>query len=175
MLAVSTSMLLTSVLTLPTLANSCHDGSYAHLLQLLSFACVTCSIMSRSCRCARKWRDRYVESKAITQQQVDRYDQGWCPRCLGICACSKCLNKAAPAVGGAAPVFSSKQEKAFALHMLAVLRPHIADFTAARDAEASFCSACPDMCKCKVISVMTALQVRRVHCCYTDTSAQLVS
>lgn len=49
--------------------------------------------------------------------------------------------KAAPVVGGGAPVFSSAQEKAFAVHMLAVLRPHIAEFTSARDAEVSSCSA----------------------------------
>ena len=121
-----------------------------------------------SCRCARKWRDKYVESKAITQEQVDRYDQGWCPRCLGICACRKCLNKAAVVVGGAAPVFSLKQEKAFALHMLAVLRPHIADFTAARDAEASFCSAyqkchwCRDASPCQMCILL-----------HTGTPAQL--
>lgn len=82
-----------------------------------------------------------MNSKVITPEQVEKYNQGWCPRCLGICACRKCLNKAAQVVGGAAPVFSAEQEKAFALHMLAVLRPHIADFTAARDAEAYFSSA----------------------------------
>ncbi|KAL3160540.1 hypothetical protein ABBQ32_010839 [Trebouxia sp. C0010 RCD-2024] len=86
-------------------------------------------------RCARKWRERFVASSAITPEQVASFDQGWCPRCLGICACKRCLVKAAAVVGGAAPVFSSAQEKAFALHMLAVLRPHIAEFTAARDAE----------------------------------------
>ena len=65
---------------------------------------------------------------------------------MGICACKRCLVKAAPAAGGAAPVFSSAQEKTFALHMLAVLRPHIADFTAARDAEASSWAAVKTVC-----------------------------
>ncbi|KAL3151375.1 hypothetical protein ABBQ38_013204 [Trebouxia sp. C0009 RCD-2024] len=101
----------------------------------------TCQSTDADCKttlcmkCARKWRERFVASSAITAEQVASFDQGWCPRCLGICACKRCLVKAAPVVGGGAPVFSSAQEKAFAVHMLAVLRPHIAEFTSARDAE----------------------------------------
>jgi len=38
-------------------------------------------------------------------------------------------------VGGAAPVFAKSQEEQFALHTLAVLKPHIDEFLAARDAE----------------------------------------
>ena len=92
--------------------------------------CVPCG-----CRCARKWRNKFTASAAVTSQQVAKYDSGWCPRCLGVCACKRCLVKPAQVVGGAAPVFSKAQEQAFALHTLAVLRPHIADFIAARDAE----------------------------------------
>lgn len=87
------------------------------------------------CRCALKWRRRFESSYAVTPAQLALFDQGHCPRCLGICACKRCLSKPSPAVGGAAPAFAKHQEQQFALHTLAVLKPHIADFLAARDAE----------------------------------------
>lgn len=71
----------------------------------------------------------------MTPNQLALFDKGHCPRCLGICACKRCLSKPSPAVGGAAPAFAKHQEQQFALHTLAVLKPHIADFLAARDAE----------------------------------------
>ncbi len=87
------------------------------------------------CRCALKWRQRFESSYAVTPAQLALFDKGWCAKCLGICACKRCLTKPSPAVGGAAPVFAKSQEKAFALHTLAVLQPHIDEFLAARDAE----------------------------------------
>lgn len=53
-------------------------------------------------------------------------------------------------------MFSLEQEKAFALHMLAVLRPHIADFTAARDAEARSYYVCSKHlpCQCMIIVIV---------------------
>jgi len=74
----------------------------------------------------------------VIPAQLAQFDQGWCPRCLGICACKRCLDKPSPVVGGAAPAFAESQEKAFALHTLAVLKPHIDDFLVARDAEVIF-------------------------------------
>jgi len=87
------------------------------------------------CRCALKWRQRFESSYAVTPAQLARFDQGCCAKCLGICACKRCLTKPSPAVGGAAPVFAKSQEEQFALHTLAVLKPHIDEFLAARDAE----------------------------------------
>jgi len=87
------------------------------------------------CRCALKWRQRFESSHAVTPAQLAQFDQGWCAKCLGICACKRCLTKPSPAVGGAAPVFAKCQEEQFALHTLAVLKPHIDEFLAARDAE----------------------------------------
>ncbi len=87
------------------------------------------------CRCALKWRQRFESSYAVTPAQLAQFDQGWCAKCLGICACKRCLTKPSPAVGGAAPVFAKSQEEQFALHTLAVLKPHIDEFLAARDAE----------------------------------------
>ena len=87
------------------------------------------------CRCALKWRQRFESSYAVTPAQLARFDQGCCAKCLGICACKRCLTKPSPAVGGAAPVFAKSQEEEFALHTLAVLKPHIDEFLAARDAE----------------------------------------
>ncbi|KAL0045073.1 hypothetical protein WJX82_007369 [Trebouxia sp. C0006] len=85
--------------------------------------------------CALKWRQRFESSYAVTPAQLARFDQGCCAKCLGICACKRCLTKPSPAVGGAAPVFAKSQEEQFALHTLAVLKPHIDEFLAARDAE----------------------------------------
>lgn len=45
------------------------------------------------------------------------------------------MSKPSPAVGGAAPAFADDQEKEFALHVLAVLKPHVDDFLKARDEE----------------------------------------
>lgn len=71
----------------------------------------------------------------MTPAQLALFDQGWCAKCLGICACKRCLTKPSPAVAGAAPVFAKSQEEEFALHTLAVLKPHLDEFLAARDAE----------------------------------------
>ena len=94
------------------------------------------------CRCALKWRQRFESSHAVTPAQLALFDQGWCATCLGICACKRCLTKPSPAVGGAAPVFAKSQEEQFALHTLAVLKPHIDDFLAARDAEVQLLVLC---------------------------------
>ncbi|KAL0039988.1 hypothetical protein WJX79_001647 [Trebouxia sp. C0005] len=85
--------------------------------------------------CALKWRQRFESSYAVTPAQLALFDQGWCAKCLGICACKRCLTKPSPAVAGAAPVFAKSQEEEFALHTLAVLKPHLDEFLAARDAE----------------------------------------
>ena len=71
----------------------------------------------------------------VTSEQLARFDLGWCPRCLGICACKRCINKPCAVVGGGAPVFDHKQRREFATHMLAVLKPHVDAYLAARDEE----------------------------------------
>ena len=51
------------------------------------------------------------------------------------------MQKPTQAAGGAAPVFSKAQRKAFAAHMLTVLKPHLDAILKARDAEVTY-AAC---------------------------------
>ncbi len=87
------------------------------------------------CRCAKKWRDRFVKSPIVSAEKLARFDHGICPACLAICACKKCMNKRSLKVGGGRPCFSEAQQQKFAVHTLAVLKPHLDNFKAARSVE----------------------------------------
>lgn len=86
-------------------------------------------------RCSKKWRARFAASSVVSAEKLAEFDSGKCPRCLAICACKRCLVKRSLLACGGPPRFSQDQDAAFALHTLAVLKPHIDDFKAARSAE----------------------------------------
>ena len=50
------------------------------------------------CRCIRK-NYGTLDSWATPEQMV-KFRQGWCPRCLNKCTCKKCLSKPGPAEPG---------------------------------------------------------------------------
>ncbi len=87
------------------------------------------------CRCAKKWRDRFAKSPCVSAEKLARFDQGVCPACLAICACKKCMNKRSLKVGGGRPCFSEAQQRDFAVHTLAVLKPHLDIFRSVRAEE----------------------------------------
>ncbi|DBA92514.1 hypothetical protein WJX77_004178 [Trebouxia sp. C0004] len=86
-------------------------------------------------RCAKKWRDRFVKSLVVSHEKLARFDHGICPACLAICACKKCMNNCSLKVGGGRPFFSEAQQREFVVHTLAMLKPHLDTFKAARSVE----------------------------------------
>lgn len=93
-------------------------------------------------RCAKKWRDRFVASPAVSAEKLAEFDEGSCPACLAICACKKCMSSRSLKAGGGPPRFTPAQQREFAVHTLAMLKPHLDNFKATRSAEVPLSVLC---------------------------------
>lgn len=116
---------------------ACHDCQRSHIPHRCKSAMAeldACGI-SMCGTCSHKWRAKYATTPQVTEEQLAKFDKGWCPKCLGICACKRCMSKPCNTVGGGAPVFDELQRREFATHMLAVLKPHVDAYLTARDEE----------------------------------------
>ncbi|BDA43691.1 probable lysine-specific demethylase 3B at C-terminar half [Coccomyxa sp. Obi] len=75
----------------------------------------------------------YIEEVA-TDEEWQRYAEGWCPRCLGFCICRACMRKPHPRAAYSAP---EHQTEEYARHVLRYVGPLVADQQRHKDAEAA--------------------------------------
>ncbi|CAL8468356.1 g7896 [Coccomyxa elongata] len=110
-------------------ARSCHSCMSQHL----PMACQSgrkCDI-SFCQRCCELMQ--YIQQVA-TDEEWQRYAEGWCPRCLGFCTCRACMRKPHPRAAYSAP---EHQAGEYARHVLRYVAPLLADQQRHKDAEAA--------------------------------------
>lgn len=74
---------------------------------------------------------QYIE-RVATDEEWQRYAEGWCPRCLGFCTCRACMRKPHPRAAYSAP---EHQAEEYARHVLRYVGPLLADQQRHKDAE----------------------------------------
>ncbi|BDA51374.1 probable lysine-specific demethylase 3A at C-terminar half [Coccomyxa sp. Obi] len=109
-------------------AKSCHACQYQHVVM----ACMS----NKKCEASlcKKCCDgmAFIQDVA-TDEEWQRYFEGWCPRCLGLCTCRACMRKPHARAAYSGPAHQSEE---FARHVLRYVGPLLADQQRDKDAEA---------------------------------------
>ena len=81
------------------------------------------------CRCCDGMA--FIQEVA-TDEEWQKYTEGWCPRCLGLCTCRACMRKPHARAAYSAPAHQTEE---FAHHVLRYVAPLLADQQRDKDTE----------------------------------------
>lgn len=62
--------------------------------------------------------------EVATDEEWQKYAEGWCPRCLGLCTCRACMRKPHARTAYSGPAHQTEE---FARHVLRYVGPLLAD------------------------------------------------
>ena len=88
--------------------------------------------MGFACRCLKEHLMGPITDVA-TPEQMQRFKDGWCPMCIGLCNCKRCCSLKLP--GHSLASHGPQQHAAFARHVLAWVAPEVRRLHEAKAAE----------------------------------------
>ncbi|CAL8466277.1 g5813 [Coccomyxa elongata] len=110
-------------------AKSCHACQYQHVVM----ACKSNNKCEASL-CKKCCDGMAFIQEVATDEEWQKYSEGWCPRCLGLCTCRACMRKPHARAAYSAPAHQAEE---FARHVLRYVGPLLADQQRDKDAEAT--------------------------------------